>query len=74
MARLGVRFVAFHRGLYAARGHEGLIRAARAGLRRMGFVQVARGGAIELWRLAGAPRAVPGSPSAACLRWQRKAF
>jgi hypothetical protein len=72
--RLGVRFVAFHRGLYAARGHEGLIAAAREGLRRMGFVQIARGGAVELWRLTGKPRRVAATPSRACLRWQKKAF
>jgi hypothetical protein len=69
-----VRFVEVHGGLFAARGHEGLIRAARIGLRRMGFVQLARSGPIELWRLDAAPRPVTAVASRACLRWQRDAL
>jgi hypothetical protein len=71
---LGVRFVALHRGLFAARGHDGLIGAARVGLRRMGFVQIARSGRVELWRLDAAPRPVTTVATRACLRWQRDAF
>jgi hypothetical protein len=72
--RLGVRFVELHRGLYAARGHAGLVPAARRGLRRMGFVQVARSGPLELWRVASGPQPVSAAATPACMRWQRRAL
>jgi hypothetical protein len=74
VGRLGVRFVELHRGLFHARGHEGLIRAARIGLRRMGFVQIARSGPIELWRLDSEPRPVAAAATRACRRWQQNAL
>jgi hypothetical protein len=74
VGRLGVRFVELHRGLFHARGHEGLIRAARIGLRRMGFAQIARSGPIELWRLDSEPRPVAAAATRACRRWQQNAL
>jgi hypothetical protein len=74
VGRLGVRFVELHRGLFRARGHEALIGGARSGLRRMGFVRIARSGPIELWRLDAEPRPVAAAPTPACRRWQRNAL
>jgi hypothetical protein len=69
-----VRFVTVHRGLFAEGGRSGFLAAARTGLRRAGFEQIARGDEVELWRLRGKPRKAERPRTAACRAWAADAL